>query len=206
VHTWTGWSRWSFFKRNILCCSSSNVQYIRYNALTWPVWQSITITNIVDILSSRITSRTFTIISWVVHVDGHPEFLSSSTDSRPCLESLNHLNVLAWLKACSPKASFSIRWISDAVLLSLKQNLMQVLCSLTHAISRTLVKMVLRKRPKLCNTCTYKDASCQTVGWKINKRHLAAQVHITNGLRGIFKFSEILGSTTYILRMTCTCW
>ena len=48
---------------------------------------------------------------------------------------LNHSNVLAWLKACSPKASFSIRWVLAATLLSLKQNLMQVLCSLTPAIS-----------------------------------------------------------------------
>ena len=61
--------------------------------------------------------------------------LSSSTDSRPSLKRLNHSNVHAWLKACSPKASFSIRWVSAAVLLSLKQNLMQVLRSLTPAIS-----------------------------------------------------------------------
>jgi len=35
----------------------------------------------------------------------------------------------------SPKASFSIRRVSAAVLLSLKQNLVQVLCSLTPAIT-----------------------------------------------------------------------
>jgi len=51
------------------------------------------------------------------------------------LKRLNHSIVLAWLKACSPKASFSIRWVSAAVLLNLKQNVMQVLCSLTPAIS-----------------------------------------------------------------------
>jgi len=91
--------------------------------------------NIVDSLSSRITSRTYPVISGVVQVDGRPECLSSSTDSRPSLKRLNHSNVLAWLKAFSPKASFSIWWVSAAVLLSLKQNLMQVLCSLTPAIS-----------------------------------------------------------------------
>ena len=53
----------------------------------------------------------------------------------PSLKCLNHSNVLAWLKACSPKASFSILWVSAAVLLSLKQNLMQVLCSLTPTIT-----------------------------------------------------------------------
>ena len=90
---------------------------------------------IVCLLSSRITSRTFAIISGFVHVDDRPECLSPSTDSQPPLKHSNHSNVLAWLKACSPKASFSIRWVSAAVLLSLKQNLMQVLCSLTPAIS-----------------------------------------------------------------------
>ena len=58
-------------------------------------------------LPSRITSRSFAIISGVVHVDGRPECLRSSTDSRPSLKRLNHSNVLAWLKACSPKTSFS---------------------------------------------------------------------------------------------------
>jgi len=85
--------------------------------------------------SSRETSHTFAIISGVVHVDGQPECLRSSTDSRPSLKHLNHSNVLAWLKACLPKASFSIWWVSAAVLLSLKQNLMQILCSLTSTIS-----------------------------------------------------------------------
>jgi len=33
-----------------------------------------------------------------------------STDFRPSLNLLNHSNVLAWLKACSPKAFFSILW------------------------------------------------------------------------------------------------
>jgi hypothetical protein len=60
--------------------------------------------------------------------------LGSSTDSQPSLKCLNHSNVLAWLKACSPKASFSIQWVLAAVLLSFKQNVMQILCSLTSAI------------------------------------------------------------------------
>jgi len=31
---------------------------------------------------------------------------------------------------------------------------------------------------------------------RYSKRHLAAQVRMANGLRGTFKFSEILGSTS----------
>ena len=92
-------------------------------------------TNIVDSrLSSNITSRTFTIIPGVVHVDSRPECLSSSTDSRPSLKCLNYSDVLAWLKACSVRASFNIWWVAAAVLLSLKQNLIQILCSLTSEI------------------------------------------------------------------------
>jgi len=116
------------FAPHILPQSSQNL------AVKLPI-DSLTRWNFVDSLSSRITSRIFAIISGDVHVDGRPECLSSSTDSRPPLKGLNHSNVLAWLKDCSPKASFRIRWVSAAVLLSLKQNLMQVLCSLTPAIS-----------------------------------------------------------------------
>jgi len=33
---------------------------------------------------------------------------------------------------------------------------------------------------------------------RYKKSHLAAQVRSSNGLRGIFKFSEILGSPSYV--------
>jgi len=68
-------------------------------------------------------------------VEDQPECLQSSTDSQPSLKCLNHSNVLAWLKACPPRASFGIQWVSAAVFLSLKQNLLQIICSLTSAIS-----------------------------------------------------------------------
>jgi len=139
VHTWTRWSHCSFFKRRgtnfaaIRLMLSSSARMCWHDPYDSPT--RLQTSWIVCLLSSRITSSTSAIISGVVHVDGRPECLSSSTDSRPSLKRLNHSNVLAWLKACSPKASFSIRWVSAAVLLSLKQNLMQVLCSLTPAIS-----------------------------------------------------------------------
>ena len=90
---------------------------------------------IVCLLSSRITSHTFAIISGVMHVDSRPECLWSSTDSRPSLKLLSHSNIRVWLEAWSPKTCFSIWWFSGAVFLSLKQNWMQILCSLTSAIS-----------------------------------------------------------------------
>ena len=36
---------------------------------------------------------------------------------------------------------------------------------------------------------------------RYRKRHLAAQVRSANGLRGIFKFSEIVGSTSYVMHL-----
>ena len=43
---------------------------------------------------------------------------------------------------------------------------------------------------------------------RYKKRHLAAQVRSANGLRSIFKFSEILGSTTYssYIQSLSTAW
>jgi hypothetical protein len=139
VHTWTQWSRWSLFQREgtnfaaICLMFSSSARMLWHDPCDSPTW--LQTSWIVYLLSCRITSCTFAIISRVVHVDGWPECLSSSMDSWPSLKCLNHLNVLAWLKAYSPKASCSIQWVSAAVLLSLKQNLMQILCSFTSAIS-----------------------------------------------------------------------
>jgi len=126
-------------------------------------------------------------------------FYVSSTDSRPSLKRLNHTNVLAWLKACSPKVSFSIRWGSAAVLLGLKWNLMQIPCSLTSAISifADTWKRCTENSPNSETRVLIKTPVGRLLVERSSKMHLAAQVHTANGLRGIFKFSEILGSTTY---------
>jgi len=130
VHTWTWWSHCSFFKRRWTNFAAIRLMLSSSARMCWhDPYDSPTLLQtswIVCLLSSRITSSTSAIISGVVHVDGRPECLSSSTDSWPSLKRLNHSNVPAWLKACSPKASVSIRWVSAAVLLNLKQNLMQV--------------------------------------------------------------------------------
>ena len=139
VHNWTWWPCWSLFKRRGTKFAAIRLMFSSSARVCWlALYDSamrLQTLWIVYCLSSRISSHTFTIISGVVHVDGRPECLRSSTDSQPSLKCLNHQNVLAWLKACSRKASFSIRWVSAAVLLSLKQNLMQILCSLMSAIS-----------------------------------------------------------------------
>jgi len=94
VHTWTRWSHWSLFKRRgtnfaaIRLMFSSSTRMRWHDAYDSPTW--LQTSWIVCLLSSRITSRTFAIISGVVHVDGRPECVSSSTDSRPSLKHLNH--------------------------------------------------------------------------------------------------------------------
>jgi hypothetical protein len=109
---------------------------------------------------------------------------------------LNPLNILAWLKACSPKVSFSIQWVSAAVLLSLKQNLMQVLCSLTPAIS---IFADTREHGVKKTAKTQKHVPvARLLAERYKKRRLVAQVHSTNSLCDIIKFSEILGRPTYI--------
>jgi hypothetical protein len=90
---------------------------------------------IVCLRSARIASWTFAIFSGVVPVDGYPEWSSLTTDVRPSLKHLYHKKVLLWHMALSPKPSCSIWWVSAAVFLRLKQNLMQILCSLKSVIS-----------------------------------------------------------------------
>jgi hypothetical protein len=101
VHTWTWWSHCSFFKRRgtnfaairlMLSSSARMCWHDPYDSST-PLQTSW----MVCLLSSRITSSTSAISSGVVHVDGRPECLSSSTDSRPSLKRLNHSDVLDWL-------------------------------------------------------------------------------------------------------------
>jgi hypothetical protein len=95
---------------------------------------------------------------------------------------------------------FSIRLISAAVLLSLKQNLMQILCSfnILHFDNRRHTRKRCQENSQSLETLTLIKTP---VGWltveKYSKRHVAAQVRSANGLRGISKFSEILGSTSY---------
>ena len=96
---------------------------------------------IVCLRSARIASRTFAMFPGVVLINGRPECSSSSTDVRPSLKHLYH-KVLLWLMAWSPKASCSIRWVFAAVFSRLKQNLMQILCSLKSVI--WVVKKICR--------------------------------------------------------------
>jgi hypothetical protein len=89
-------------------------------------------------------------------------------------------------------------------LLSLKKNLMQILCSLKSALS------VGEKNRRTTKTRRYRNArnswtrplSLPAVGTLIHKgycsAHLAAEGRTTTGSRALFKFPEFLGSTSYI--------
>jgi hypothetical protein len=89
-------------------------------------------------------------------------------------------------------------------LLSLKRNLMQILCSLKSALS------VGEKNRRTTKTRRYRNAhnsrtrplSLPAVGTLIHKgycsAHLAAEGRTTTGSRALFKCPELLGSTSYI--------
>jgi hypothetical protein len=99
---------------------------------------------------------------------------------------LNHSNVLTWLEACSPKASFSIQWVSAAVLLSLKQNVLQILDICRFDNSRHTWKWCRENSPNLeQHSLTKMPVGWLTVG-TYSKRHVVAQAHSANGLRSIF--------------------
>jgi hypothetical protein len=76
---------------------------------------------------------------------------------------------------------------------------MQILYSLTSAIS-ILADTWEGCKENRQNSVT-RALTKTPVGWlaveRYSKRHLVAQVRIANGLHGTFKFSEILGSTSY---------
>jgi len=103
---------------------------------TVPVWQSYYLTNLVDSLPMicKDSLANFCYVFWCCAWRPSPRTLISSTDVRPSLKRLCHKKVLLWLMALSPKASCRIWWVSAAVFLRLKQNLMQILCSLKSVI------------------------------------------------------------------------
>ena len=78
---------------------------------------------------------------------------SSSTDVRPSLNRANHSNALDLLRAESPKAVSIILYVSDALLPSLKQNLMQILCSKISDIIKfdIVTQLVFQKRLFISN-------------------------------------------------------
>jgi hypothetical protein len=87
--------------------------------------------------------------------------------------------------------------------LSLKKNLMQILCSLKSAISvggKNCRTTKARRYRNARNSRTH-PLSLPAVGTLIHKgycsAHLAAEGRTTTGSRAIVKFPELLGSTSY---------
>jgi len=78
--------------------------------------------------------QTFATFSVIILVEGRQECSSSLPDIHPFLECFNHSYICIWPRELSPNASLSILCISIAILLSLKQNLIQFHCSFTSVI------------------------------------------------------------------------
>jgi hypothetical protein len=139
LQTETRWTFWSSFSSLGTNLAEKLLLFKLFAKRCWTVpYDSPTISEtswIVCLRSARMASRTFAMFSGVVFVDVRLERLSSSTDVRPSLKRLYYKKGLLCFMALYPKPSCSIRWICAAVFFRLKQNLIQILCSIKSVIS-----------------------------------------------------------------------
>ena len=99
------------------------------------VAQSSAISRTVSLLLLWTTVLTSAIISSFLDVDGRPERWSLSTEVLPSLNRRNQSNTCVQPTASSPYACCNNWYVSVAVFPILKQNLMQMLCSvLSHIV------------------------------------------------------------------------
>jgi hypothetical protein len=147
--------------------------------------------------------QTFATFSVVVQVKGHQERSSSSTEIHLFLKCLKHSYVCVWPRALSPNASLSILCVYEAVLLSLKENLMQILCSFTSFILAGWYdrKTALTHHHKNAHKKHTRPHSRTPLGRVVHKGYsswyLAAHNCTTSGFHAAFIFRGLLGSTTY---------
>jgi len=99
------------------------------------VAQSSAISCTLSLLLLRTIVLTLAIISSFLDVDGHPEQRSLSTEVLPSLNRRNQSDTCVRPIASSPYACYSNWYVSVAVFPILKQNLMQMRCSvLSHIV------------------------------------------------------------------------
>jgi hypothetical protein len=129
--------QWAFW--SLLCSLGTNaspVQIVHQNALNGPVWQSYYLTNIM-VSFPMICKDSLMNFCYVFQCCAcwQSSRMLIVMDRCLSLKRLYHKKVLLWLMELSLKASCSIRWVFAAVYLRVKQNLLQVLCSLISVIS-----------------------------------------------------------------------
>jgi hypothetical protein len=192
--------------RHKFCSNASHVQIVRQNALNGPVRQSYNLTNIIE-SSPTICNESLT------HFCDVLRWCACRRSSRTLIVVDRRSSVL---EAFVPQKSFALahsiiskRFLkhsvgSAAVCLSLKQNLMQILCSLKSAIS------VGEKNCRTTKTRRYRNARnsrtrplrLPAVGTLIHKGYCSAHVAAA-GRRVInlfmVKFPELLNSTSYTI-------
>ena len=137
--------------------------------------------------SGRRPSRTLFIIDWF----------------HPFLIRLNHSSVCIWLRALLPNAYLSILCVSEAVLPSVEQNLMQICCSFTSVIlairydrKTALTRRHINEQKK--HPLPHSRTPLGRVVYKgYSTRYLAAHNCTTSGFGAAFQFRKLLGSTSY---------
>ena len=136
--------------------------------------------------SGRRPSRTLFIIDWF----------------HPFLIRLNHSSVCIWLRALLPNAYLSILCVSEAVLPSVEQNLMQICCSFTSVILAvsTITKQHLHDITKMQRKKHARRHSRTPLGKVVYKgsslQYLMAHNCTTSGFHVTFQFQGLLCSTS----------
>jgi hypothetical protein len=124
-----------------------------------------------------MSSQIFSTFSIILLVLGHPEHLSSSTDTRPALKHECHSKTAIWLKEYSPKASQSISRVSVADLPSFTQNLMQTRCSIFPSIADK-TRHEAEKHSSKNKTCSQHSVTWKTGAIGLQKRDLGLPSHL----------------------------
>jgi len=118
------------------------------------------------------------------------------------LECFNYSYICIWPRELSPNASLSILCVSEAILLSLKQNLMQICCSFTSVILAvsTITKQHLHDITKMQRKKHARRHSRTPLGKVVYKgsslQYLMAHNCTTSGFHVTFQFQGLLCSTS----------
>jgi len=125
--------------------------------------------------SARMISRTRATVSSVWEVEGLPGRGSSSKDRRPLLKREYHSNVFDRLRQDSPKAAWSISYVSAPVFPRRKQKSVHTRCCTFSSIVKCDAHCCRcspkglhranagRYRPPVLHTHLYRDATCPTL-------------------------------------------
>jgi len=147
------WTRWCLWSSDNECGTNREATFLLHKSSTkiWRIVSLLTPNSSAIILtvtqrSSCIHSLTFAMSPSLRTENGCPDLASFSIVSTPLLNRAYHLNICAQDKQLSPYTFLIISTVSTAVFLSLKQNLMFVVCPMPVLWPRSLTTCTTWRR------------------------------------------------------------